>query len=148
MRSAFAPLNVENSKRQRTSIFPITNSYCSIVRPSLYDRKMNEDQTVSALGALAHAQRLRVFRALVVAGLGGLTPSVLADQLGVARNTLSFHLKELSHAGLVTVEQQGRNLIYRADFSQMNALLGYLTEHCCQGAPCEASDSKLSTRCC
>ncbi|WP_342065482.1 helix-turn-helix transcriptional regulator [Achromobacter kerstersii] len=109
---------------------------------------MNEDQTVSALGALAHAQRLRVFRALVVAGLGGLTPSVLADQLGVARNTLSFHLKELSHAGLVTVEQQGRNLIYRADFSQMNALLGYLTEHCCQGAPCEASDSKLSTRCC
>lgn len=109
---------------------------------------MNEDQTVSALGALAHAQRLRVFRALVVAGLGGLTPSVLADQLGVARNTLSFHLKELSHARLVTVEQQGRNLIYRADFSQMNALLGYLTEHCCQGAPCEASDSKLSTRCC
>jgi len=109
---------------------------------------MNEDQTVLALGALAHAQRLRVFRALVVAGLGGLTPSVLADQLGVARNTLSFHLKELSHAGLVTVEQQGRNLIYRADFSQMNALLGYLTEHCCQGAPCEASDSKLSTRCC
>lgn len=109
---------------------------------------MNEDQTVSALGALAHAQRLRVFRALVVAGLGGLTPSVLADQLGVARNTLSFHLKELSHAGLVSVEQQGRNLIYRADFSQMNALLGYLTEHCCQGVPCEASDSALSTRCC
>lgn len=109
---------------------------------------MNEDQTVSALGALAHAQRLRVFRALVVAGLGGLTPSVLADQLAVARNTLSFHLKELSHAGLVTVEQQGRNLIYRADFSQMNALLGYLTEHCCQGAPCEASDATLSTRCC
>ncbi|MFF7400374.1 ArsR/SmtB family transcription factor [Achromobacter sp. NPDC008082] len=109
---------------------------------------MNEDQTVSALGALAHAQRLRVFRALVVAGLGGLTPSVLADQLGVARNTLSFHLKELSHAGLVTIEQQGRNLIYRADFSQMNALLGYLTEHCCQGAPCEASDATLATRCC
>ncbi|MGE6917434.1 ArsR/SmtB family transcription factor [Achromobacter kerstersii] len=109
---------------------------------------MNEDQTVLALGALAHAQRLRVFRALVVAGLGGLTPSVLADQLGVARNTLSFHLKELAHAGLVTVEQQGRNLIYRADFSQMNALLGYLTEHCCQGAPCEASDPTLSTRCC
>jgi len=89
---------------------------------------------------LAHNQRLRTFRALVVAGTSGLTPSVLADQLGVARNALSFHLKELSHAGLVTVEQQGRNLIYRADFSQMNGLLGYLTEHCCQGAPCEASD--------
>ncbi|QVQ28212.1 ArsR/SmtB family transcription factor [Achromobacter deleyi] len=108
---------------------------------------MNEDQAVSALNALAHAQRLRVFRALVVAGLAGLTPSVLADQLGVARNTLSFHLKELAHAGLVTVEQQGRNLIYRADFSRMNGLLGYLTEHCCQGAPCEVSDPEACTSC-
>ncbi|MNQ89454.1 Helix-turn-helix domain protein [compost metagenome] len=88
-----------------------------------------------------------MFRALVVAGLAGLTPSVLADQLGVARNTLSFHLKELAHAGLVTVEQQGRNLIYRADFSRMNGLLGYLTEHCCQGAACEVSDSGACTSC-
>jgi len=108
---------------------------------------MNEDQAISVLGALAHNQRLRTFRALVVAGTSGLTPSVLADQLGVARNALSFHLKELSHAGLVTVEQQGRNLIYRADFSQMNGLLGYLTEHCCQGAPCEASDPGACTSC-
>ena len=102
---------------------------------------MNEAQAVSALGALAHAQRLRVFRALVVAGPGGLTPSTLADQLDVARNTLSFHLKELAHAGLVTIEQQGRNLIYRADFTQMNSLLGYLTEHCCQGGTCEITES-------
>ncbi|APX74434.1 Uncharacterized protein conserved in archaea [Achromobacter insolitus] len=101
---------------------------------------MHEDQAVSALSALAHAQRLRVFRALVVAGLGGLTPSVVADQLGIARNALSFHLKELARAGLVSVEQQGRNLIYRADFSRMNGLLGYLTKHCCQGTPCEVSD--------
>lgn len=72
-------------------------------------------------------------------------PSVMADQLGVARNTLSFHLKELSHAGLVTFEQQGRNLIYRADFSQMNGLLGYLTEHCCEGATCEALNSGACT---
>ena len=108
---------------------------------------MNEAQAVSALGALAHAQRLRVFRSLVVAGPEGLTPSVLADQLDVARNALSFHLKELAHAGLVTIEQQGRNLIYRADFSQMNGLLGYLTEHCCQGAPCEASDPGACTTC-
>ncbi|KOF54933.1 MULTISPECIES: metalloregulator ArsR/SmtB family transcription factor [unclassified Achromobacter] len=100
---------------------------------------MNEDQAVFALGALAHAQRLRVFRALVVAGPAGRTPSDLADELGVARNTLSFHLKALSHAGLVSVEQQGRNLIYRADFSRMNGLLGYLTEYCCQGEPCEVS---------
>ena len=101
---------------------------------------MNEDQAVSALGALAHTQRLRVFRALVVAGPEGLTPSVLADQLDVARNSLSFHLKELAHAGLVTIEQQGRNLIYRADFAQMNSLLGYMTEHCCQGGVCEVNE--------
>ncbi len=100
---------------------------------------MNETQAVSALSALAHPQRLRVFRALVVAGLDGLTPSVLAEQFDVARNTLSFHLKELAHAGLVTVEQQGRNLIYRADYAHMSGLLGYLTEHCCQGGRCEAN---------
>ncbi len=101
---------------------------------------MNEDQAISALGALAHAQRLRVFRALVVAGPAGLNPSVLAEQLGVARNALSFHLKALSHAGLVSVEQQGRHLIYRAQYGQMNDLIGYLTEHCCQGGTCEATD--------
>ncbi|MBO9355710.1 helix-turn-helix domain-containing protein [Bordetella petrii] len=110
---------------------------------------MNENEAIAALAGLAHPQRLRTFRALVVAGLPGLTPSVLADQLGVARNTLSFHLKELAHAGLVSVEQQGRNLIYRADFSRMNGLLGYLTEHCCEGASCEASNpGGCSTRCC
>jgi len=108
---------------------------------------MNEDHAVLALAALAHGQRLRVFRALVVAGPEGLTPSVLADQLAVARNTLSFHLKELAHAGLVSIEQQGRNLIYRADFSRMNGLLGYLTEHCCEGAPCVVTDGGACTSC-
>ena len=100
---------------------------------------MTEDLAVSALAALAHPQRLRTFRALVVAGPEGLVPSVLAERLDVARNALSFHLKELAHAGLVTVEQQGRNLIYRADFPRMNGLLGYLTEHCCQGGLCEVN---------
>jgi DNA-binding transcriptional ArsR family regulator len=100
---------------------------------------MNEDLAVSTLAALAHLQRLRVFRALIVAGPDGLTPSVLAEQLVVARNALSFHLKELAHAGLVTVEQHGRNLIYRAEYAQMNGLIGYLTEHCCQGGVCEVS---------
>ncbi|MFC3338385.1 ArsR/SmtB family transcription factor [Paracandidimonas soli] len=109
---------------------------------------MNEAQAICALSALAHTQRLRVFRALVVAGPEGLTPSVLADQLDVARNTLSFHLKELSHAGLVSIEQQGRNLIYRAEFAHMNGLLGYLTEHCCQGGVCEANaTSRTYTSC-
>src|SRR5690606_1497878 len=109
---------------------------------------MNEAQAVSALSALAHTQRLRVFRTLVVAGPEGLTPSVLADQLGVARNTLSFHLKELAHAGLVTIEQQGRNLIYRADFAHMDRLLGYMTEHCCQGSVCEANESPSTCTSC
>lgn len=109
---------------------------------------MNETQAVSALSALAHAQRLRVFRALVVAGPEGLTPSILADQLDVARNTLSFHLKELAHAGLVTIEQQGRNLIYRADFAHMDGLLGYLTEHCCQGSTCEVNEANASPGAC
>ena len=102
---------------------------------------MNETETLAALAALAHTQRLRAFRALVVAGHDGLTPSVLAEQLDIARNALSFHLKELAHAGLVTIEQQGRNLIYRADFGQMNCLLGYLSEHCCQGSACEVTES-------
>lgn len=97
---------------------------------------MNEIGAVDALAALAHSQRLRVFRALVVSGAAGLTPSVMADGLDVARNALSFHLKELLHAGLVTTEQQGRNLIYRAEYQRMNDLLAYLTKNCCAGAFC------------
>jgi ArsR family transcriptional regulator len=97
---------------------------------------MEEKSVVTALAALAQPVRLRVFRALVVAGPSGLTPGDLAVQLEVAATTLSFHLKELMHAGLVTQEREGRNLIYRAAFDCMNDLLGYLTEHCCQGQPC------------
>ncbi len=97
---------------------------------------MDETRIVAALAALAHAQRLRVFRALGVAGSAGLTPSVMAEGLDVARNALSFHLKELLHAGLVTVEQHGRNLIYRAAYDRMNGLLAYLTENCCAGDAC------------
>ena len=90
--------------------------------------------------ALAQVQRLRAFRALVVAGAEGLTPGAMAEHLGVAPSALSFHLKELAHAGMVSSEPRGRNLIYRANFDQMNALLGYLTEHCCQGGVCEVSE--------
>lgn len=96
----------------------------------------DESVVVKALAALAQAQRLRAFRALVVAGPEGLTPGILAEALGLAPSALSFHLKELSHAGLVSCEPRGRNLIYRADFAQMNALLGYLTLHCCEGQTC------------
>lgn len=92
--------------------------------------KLDEDSAVKALAALAQAQRLRAFRALVVAGPAGLTPGVMAAKLELAPSALSFHLKELAHSGLVSSEARGRNLIYRANFAQMNALLGYLTEHC------------------
>jgi DNA-binding transcriptional ArsR family regulator len=102
---------------------------------------LDEMTAVRSLAALAQAQRLRVFRALVVAGSEGLTPGVMAEQLGVAPSALSFHLKELAHAGMVSSEPRGRNLIYRASFEQMNALLAYLTEHCCQGEPCAVSDA-------
>ena len=97
---------------------------------------MQEATVIRSLSALAHEARLKVFRALVVAGPEGLIPSALAEQLGIAPNALSFHLKELSHAELITQERQGRNVIYRAEFSMMNGLLAYLTENCCEGSTC------------
>jgi ArsR family transcriptional regulator, arsenate/arsenite/antimonite-responsive transcriptional repressor len=99
----------------------------------------DESAALKALAALAQTQRLRAFRALVVAGPDGLTPGAMAEQLAVAPSALSFHLKELSYSGLVTSEARGRNLIYRANFEQMNGLLRYLGEHCCQGEPCEVN---------
>lgn len=97
---------------------------------------MNEDVVVRSLAALAQAHRLRAFRLLVVAGAEGLTPGALAEALELPAATLSFHLKELMQAGLLSQQRLGRNLVYRADFSQMNGLLAYLTENCCQGEAC------------
>jgi ArsR family transcriptional regulator len=97
---------------------------------------MEEDDVVGALAALAHPMRLRVFRALVVVGQEGLTPGVMAEALGTSSTSLSFHLKELAHAGLVTQEREGRNLIYRAAYDRMNGLLSFLTENCCAGVEC------------
>ena len=97
---------------------------------------MEETEAIRALAALAQPLRLRIFRALVVAGNAGMTPGTMAEQLDVAPTTLSFHLKELTHSGLVTQERDGRFLIYRAAFEQVNALLGYMTANCCQGEPC------------
>lgn len=98
---------------------------------------MKEQRVLRSLAALAQTNRLRVFRALVVAGQAGATPTVLAKRLKVTGATLSFHLKELTNAGLISQERSGRNLIYRADYAQMNSLLAYLTENCCQGDSCE-----------
>lgn len=100
---------------------------------------VDEAHAVKALAALAQPHRLRVFRALVVAGVDGMTPGVIADLLSIAPSGLSFHLKELTHAGLISAEPQGRHVIYRASFDRMNGLLAYLTEHCCQGEPCEVT---------
>ena len=106
---------------------------------------MEEQTVLKALTALSQAHRLRVFRTLVVAGQTGLTPGQIAEAQQIPAATLSFHLKELVQAGLLTQERQGRSLIYRADFAQMNALLAFLTENCCQGDACAATPS---TPCC
>lgn len=100
---------------------------------------MDEKAAVASLAALAQDMRLRVFRALIGAGPQGMTPGVLSATLDAPGSTLSFHLKELMHAGLVTQERDGRNLIYRPCIEQMNALLDYLTAHCCQGAECKVT---------
>jgi DNA-binding transcriptional ArsR family regulator len=97
---------------------------------------MEQTDVIQALAALAQPVRLQVFRALVVAGPEGLTPTLLAAGLDVSPSGLSFHLKELTHAGLISQERASRHLIYRARFERMNALLVYLTDNCCEGAAC------------
>ncbi|MEN9864508.1 MAG: hypothetical protein RL748_98 [Pseudomonadota bacterium] len=97
-------------------------------------KAFSEDQAVRALAALAQTTRLRMFRALVVAGPEGLNAGSLSSQLEIAPSALSFHLKELSHAGLIEARAEGRFQIYTACFSEMNALLAFLTENCCQGS--------------
>ncbi len=106
---------------------------------------IDDELVVRALGALAQAHRLRAFRALVVAGPEGLSAGTLSEQLGLAPAAMSFHLKELLNAGLVTQTRDGRHLIYRAAFDRMNALLGFLTTNCCGGQPC---DLKPTGPCC
>jgi DNA-binding transcriptional ArsR family regulator len=108
---------------------------------------MDERAAVLALSALAQGMRLRVFRALVGAGPKGLTPGVLAATLEVSASTLSFHLKELTHAGLVLQQRDGRHLNYRPERTHMNELLDYLLANCCGGKPCEAVPTERCTDC-
>ena len=107
---------------------------------------MEERDVIQSLAALAHPLRLQIFRALVVTGRQGLTPSVMQEALEVPATTLSFHLKELAYAGLVTQERASRNIIYRAAYERMNGVLGYLTENCCQGEACLV-DAAASCQC-
>mgnify|MGYP000314221186 CR=1 FL=1 len=106
---------------------------------------MNTELAVQQLAALAQSTRLAIYRLLVVAGEHGLQPNELAESLQLANATLSFHLKNLQHADLISVEQQGRCLRYRANYPVMNQLIGFLTENCCQGQVC---DLDLKIRCC
>ncbi|MEA3090356.1 MAG: ArsR family transcriptional regulator, arsenate/arsenite/antimonite-responsive transcriptional [Caballeronia sp.] len=100
---------------------------------------MNSNTVVRALSALAHESRLAIFRALVVAGPDGLAAGDIAQQLGVSPSGLSFHLKDLSHAGLVDARQDGRFIFYSANFDAMSGLIGFLTENCCEGGKCSVS---------
>jgi len=108
---------------------------------------MEEEDVVRSLAALAHPVRLRVFRALVVAGPQGLTPGVMQEGLAIPATTLSFHLKELANAGLASQERASRNLVYRAAFDRMNGLIGFLTENCCAGAACAVMPDGQSCNC-
>lgn len=96
---------------------------------------MDKLDAVAALAALAQESRLEVYRLLVQAGPGGLAAGEVASALGIAPNTLSFHLDRLRHAGLVSVARHGRSLIYAARYETMTNLLGYLTKNCCSGRP-------------
>jgi DNA-binding transcriptional ArsR family regulator len=108
---------------------------------------MDEKSAVASLSALAQGMRLRVFRALVGAGPQGLTPGTLSATLDVPASTLSFHLKELMHAGLVSQERDGRNLIYRPAIDKMQALLDYLTAHCCHGVSSSPTAKRARITC-
>lgn len=97
---------------------------------------MESESAVAALAALAQDSRLQVYRLLVRAGPEGRAASELAEALAIPANTLSFHLKTLSHAGLVHSRQKSRFIYYSANYQQMNELLGFLTENCCGGGGC------------
>jgi len=97
---------------------------------------MDAKRTVAALGALAQQSRLEVFRLLVRRGPAGLAAGEISERVGVPPTTLSFHLAQLSRAGLVTSRRQGRSILYAADYGAMQDLMGFLTENCCQEGGC------------
>jgi ArsR family transcriptional regulator len=107
---------------------------------------MQTKQAITILSALAQESRLAVYRLLIQYAPDGLAASAIADKLGVANATLSFHLKELSHAGLVTSTQTGRYVYYAPVIESMNDLIGFLTDQCCSqsGTACEVADASCS----
>lgn len=107
---------------------------------------METKSALTALTGLAQETRLAIFRLLVEQGPEGLAAGALAERLGLANATLSFHLKELSHAGLVTARQAGRFIYYSANFGIMTDLVAYLTENCCRGTTCDIACAPVSRR--
>lgn len=93
-------------------------------------------EAIVAFAALAHESRLAIFRLLVRTGPHGLAASRIGEELGIAPSSLSFHLKELTHAGLIKPRNEGRFVIYAAEFQTVNALMGFMSENCCGGNPC------------
>lgn len=108
---------------------------------------METNNAILALTALGHATRLAAFRLLVEAGPAGRMAGEIADALSVPNATLSFHLKELVHAGLIHSENTGRNVCYRANYTVMNDLLAYLTHNCCAGSSSDACPPGAAKRC-
>ena len=103
---------------------------------------MKTPEALKALAALAQDTRLAIYRLLVQAGGDGLPVGTIADKLDLPGASLSFHLKELASAALVEARQQGRFIYYSANYPQMNGLLDYLTENCCQGSACKPMPRK------
>ncbi len=97
---------------------------------------MESADIVTALTALAQSSRLAVFRLLVEAGQQGMPAGKIAEAMDIPSSSLSFHLKELHHAGLIMQKQDGRFLIYSANYERMKSVIGYLTENCCSGRSC------------
>lgn len=106
---------------------------------------MDAPHTVRALGALAHEARLAVFKLLVEQGVDGLPAGMIAEMLTIAPSALTFHLKELTFAGLLIQRPEGRKIHYSANFDAMNDLIGYLTQNCCGGAVCELESCSLDS---
>ncbi len=102
---------------------------------------------VAALAALAQESRLSIFRLLVQAGPAGLAAGKISEAAGIAPSSLSFHLKEMSHAQMISSRQDGRFVIYSANFDTMNTLIGFLTENCCGGVPCTVESAGCATAC-
>ena len=110
---------------------------------------MDESQALSAFSALGQEHRLRIVRQLVTAGPNGMAAGVLAEAIGVLGTNLSFHLKELSHAGLITSRREGRSIIYSAAYPDLSALIQFLMKDCCQGHPevCTPALASLAACC-